>query len=117
MVSPYASPDVPIIPPRENRRFDIVVWGATGFTGKLVAEYLAQRDQQRSPDAPAAPLTWALAGRSREKLEAVRASLALDNTHDEVDLLVAVLRRLAPEDGYVANAHQGTSGHRRRRNV
>jgi cysteine desulfurase/selenocysteine lyase len=48
---------------------------------------------------------------------AVRASLALDNTHDELDLLVAVLRRLAPEDGYVANAHQGTSGHRRRRNV
>jgi len=78
VVSPYASPDVPIIPPRESRRFDIVVWGATGFTGKLVAEYLAQRDQQRSPDAPAAPLTWALAGRSREKLEAVRASLALE---------------------------------------
>ena len=43
MVSPYASPVVPIVPPREARRFDIVLWGATGFTGKLVAEYLARQ--------------------------------------------------------------------------
>ena len=31
VVSPYASPVVPIVPPREARRFDIVLWGATGI--------------------------------------------------------------------------------------
>ena len=51
-----------------ERSFDIVLFGATGFTGKLVAEYLVKH-------APA-DLRWALAGRSREKLEAVRADLA-----------------------------------------
>ena len=46
--------------------FDIVVYGATGFTGRLVAEYLAER-------YPAASgLRWAMAGRSQSKLEAVR---------------------------------------------
>jgi short subunit dehydrogenase-like uncharacterized protein len=75
VVSPYASPDVPIIPPREGRRFDIVVWGATGFTGKLVAEYLARREESAGPGAR---LAWALAGRSREKLESVRAMLAAE---------------------------------------
>jgi short subunit dehydrogenase-like uncharacterized protein len=69
-------PDVPVLPLREQRRFDLVVWGATGFTGRLVAEYLARRDQQRPDGAP--PLSWALAGRSLAKLEAVRAALAAD---------------------------------------
>jgi len=49
-----------------ERSHDVVLFGATGFTGKLVAEYLAR----------AAPgLRWAIAGRNREKLEAVRAGL------------------------------------------
>ena len=26
----------------DNREFDVIVWGATGFTGRLVAEYLLQ---------------------------------------------------------------------------
>ena len=50
------------------RPFDIVVFGATGFTGGLTAEYLAK-------NAPA-NLRWALAGRNAAKLEAVRARLA-----------------------------------------
>src|SRR5947209_9635513 len=51
-----------------ERRFDVVVFGATGFTGALTAEYLA---------ANAPPDTrWALAGRNREKLEDVRRRLA-----------------------------------------
>jgi short subunit dehydrogenase-like uncharacterized protein len=51
-----------------DRSYEIVLFGATGFVGKLVAEYLVKH-------APA-DLRWALAGRSREKLEAVRADLA-----------------------------------------
>jgi short subunit dehydrogenase-like uncharacterized protein len=53
------------------RDFDIVVFGATGFTGELTAAYLAEH-------APAG-CRWALAGRSTEKLEAVRTRLAAIN--------------------------------------
>jgi short subunit dehydrogenase-like uncharacterized protein len=53
------------------RPFDIVVFGATGYTGGLTAEYLARQ-------APAGT-HWALAGRSREKLEAVRRRLTAIN--------------------------------------
>ncbi|MGH7296662.1 MAG: saccharopine dehydrogenase family protein [Polyangiaceae bacterium] len=51
------------------RSFDVVLWGATGFTGKLVAEYLARTH------GVGRELRWALAGRNREKLEGVRAAL------------------------------------------
>ena len=44
------------------RDFDIIVYGATGFTGRLVAEYLADTGATR----------WAMAGRSLAKLEEVR---------------------------------------------
>ena len=50
------------------REFDVAVFGASGFTGKLVAEYLAQRDKTDPPRR------WALAGRNLEKLAAVRAA-------------------------------------------
>jgi short subunit dehydrogenase-like uncharacterized protein len=55
-----------------DRQYDIVVFGATGFTGALTAEYLAAH-------TPAAT-RWALAGRSQQKLEAVRSRLAEGNT-------------------------------------
>ncbi|OIJ25024.1 saccharopine dehydrogenase family protein [Nocardioides luteus] len=50
-----------------SRDLDIVLFGATGFTGGLVAEYLAAN----APDG----LRWALAGRSLSRLEAVRDGL------------------------------------------
>jgi short subunit dehydrogenase-like uncharacterized protein len=50
------------------RPFDIVVWGATGFTGRLVAEYLAKRVD---PDGP----RWALAGRDPARLESVHEEI------------------------------------------
>lgn len=48
-----------------TREFDLIVYGATGFTGRLVAEYVAQRYGDGS-------LRWAMAGRSLTKLEQVR---------------------------------------------
>ncbi|MFT5193495.1 MAG: short subunit dehydrogenase-like uncharacterized protein [Candidatus Promineifilaceae bacterium] len=56
-----------------SREFDIIVWGATGFTGRLVAEYL----YDRYGDDPS--LKWAMAGRNRAKLEAVRDEVADDS--------------------------------------
>lgn len=49
-----------------SSKFDIVVYGATGFTGRLVAEYLAAHYKGD------ADLKWAMAGRSEDKLAAVR---------------------------------------------
>ena len=56
-----------------EREFDIVVWGATGFTGRLVAEYLY--DQYGHDQS----LKWAMAGRNAAKLEAVRHEVADDS--------------------------------------
>ncbi len=50
-----------------DRPYDIVVVGASGFTGQLVVEYLAQRYPV------GVPIRWAVAGRNREKLERVVA--------------------------------------------
>ena len=52
-----------------EREFDLVLMGATGFTGQLVAEHLLQRH------GAGGALNWALAGRNVEKLEAVRKRL------------------------------------------
>ena len=49
-----------------HKPFDLVVHGATGFTGRLVVEYLLQRYPAGSG------LRWAMGGRSAEKLAAVR---------------------------------------------
>lgn len=66
----------------EGRPHDIVLFGATGFTGGLTAEYLAA-------NAPG-DLSWALAGRNRSKLEAVRDRLATDHPRSaELELLEA----------------------------
>lgn len=55
----------------DGRDLDLVLLGATGFTGGLTAEYLAAH-------APAG-LRWALAGRSADKLARVRDRLAADH--------------------------------------
>jgi short subunit dehydrogenase-like uncharacterized protein len=54
---------------KSSSKFDIVVYGATGFTGKLVAEYLAAN--YTGEGAP----KWAMAGRSLDKLASVRDAI------------------------------------------
>jgi short subunit dehydrogenase-like uncharacterized protein len=74
-----------------DREYDVVLFGATGFTGGLTADYLAR--------AAGAGTHWAIAGRNPAKLEAVRERLAED--HGALALLVAdatdpaSLRRIA----------------------
>lgn len=68
-----------------DQNFDIVLWGATGFTGKLVAAYLLER---YGADGE---LRWVLAGRNRSKLEAVRGEIGRETGRDAaaVPLIVA----------------------------
>ncbi len=60
-----------------NRTYDVVAFGATGFTGKLVAEYLA---------ASCESFRWAIAGRSAGKLARVKADSGLG---DDVGVIAA----------------------------
>jgi len=55
-----------------ERAFDVIIYGASGFTGRLVAEYLHQ--EYKGTD-----LKWAMAGRSLDKLTAVRAEMGVPN--------------------------------------
>jgi len=70
------------MPTSPSRDLDVVLHGATGFTGTLTAEYLAEH-------APAG-LRWALAGRNLAKLESVRDRLAeLDPGLAKLELIEA----------------------------
>lgn len=53
-----------------EKQYDLVVFGASGYTGRLVAEYL----NEQYPDAD---FSWAMAGRSIDKLAAVRAEMGI----------------------------------------
>ena len=61
------------------RKYDIVLWGATGFTGSLTAKYLAKQGKEK--------LRIAIAGRDVNKLEALKASVDLRN----LDIIIASL--------------------------
>jgi short subunit dehydrogenase-like uncharacterized protein len=64
----------------DGRTYDLVLFGATGFTGGLIAEYLYSRIGPT--------LRWALAGRDRAKLESRRAQLGARGA-SAVDILEA----------------------------
>ncbi len=72
---------------KQGREFDVIVWGATGFTGRLVAEYLLERYAEDKA------LTWAMAGRSENKLQSVADELGatdipfvIADSHDRASL-------------------------------
>ena len=58
-----------------KKNFDIILYGATGFTGKLCARYLSEN---------AKDIKWAIAGRNKKKLEDIKKDLSLD-----VDIFIA----------------------------
>jgi saccharopine dehydrogenase (NAD+, L-glutamate forming) len=67
---------------RDDRPYDLVLFGATGFTGGLTAAYLARH----APNG----LRWALAGRNPAKLAGVRDRIAaIDPGLAELPLLTA----------------------------
>jgi short subunit dehydrogenase-like uncharacterized protein len=59
-----------------DRLYDVVLYGASGFTGKQTVRYFAQQ--------VVSGVRWAIAGRNRQKLESVKAQVGAD-----VDVLVA----------------------------
>ena len=64
-----------------SKQFDILLWGASGFTGRLVADYLARH---AGPN-----LRWAIGGRNERKLEEVRQVLtAVNPTLSDLPILI-----------------------------
>lgn len=78
-----------------SKEWDIVVYGATGFTGRLVCEYLFS---QYGADGD---VSWAMAGRSQQKLEQVRGELGIS---DAIPLVVADAADAVSIDAMVAKA-------------
>lgn len=72
----------------QNRDYDVVLYGASGFTGKQTVAYFAQH---------APTVRWALAGRNREKLAAVKAEVGTS-----ADILVADSQDQAALDAIAA---------------
>lgn len=77
------------------RQYDVILYGATGFTGRQTAQYFAQYASQSLPSAGSIhdatqsipSVRWAIAGRSREKLEQVKQSLGAAGS--AIDIIVA----------------------------
>ena len=57
-----------------EREFDVIVFGASGYTGKLVAEYMGK---EYGTDES---IRWAIAGRNKDKLSSVKKDLNLDES-------------------------------------
>ena len=71
----------------QDKEFDIIIWGATGFTGQLVVEYIFNKYGANQS------VKWAMAGRNLNKLKTIRAEIAdenvpliIANSDDEVSL-------------------------------
>lgn len=86
-----------------EKEFDVVIYGASGYTGRLVAEYMAQQYPEGSG------VRWAMAGRNAEKLAQVRDEIgAPKNTPlvtadaddpDSIDAMVASAKVIATTVG------------------
>ena len=66
----------------DDKKFDLILFGASGFTGKLVAEYLVGSYSE---------LNWAMAGRNEDKLMSVNDDLG-------ADIPIVVLDSSKPDD-------------------
>ncbi|KAJ8410289.1 hypothetical protein AAFF_G00202700 [Aldrovandia affinis] len=87
-----------------SRPYHIIVFGASGFTGQFVVEEVART----SAEGPSGTLKWAIAGRSRQKLEKVldqaAGTLSKPELRSEVEIIVA---DVGESDSLAAMCKQG----------
>ena len=78
----------PASAPSSSRAFHLVLFGATGFTGKLAAKYIAK--QYGNSSNSSADFKWAIAGRRRDALEALRRELVeIDVSLSTLEIIIA----------------------------
>ncbi|WP_437603521.1 saccharopine dehydrogenase NADP-binding domain-containing protein [Sorangium sp. So ce590] len=90
-----------------DRTYDVIVFGATGFTGRLVAEYLATKGKEASArdDAAGRSIRWAIAGRNAGRLAEVKAALeAIDPACSSVGVVEATSEDAASLDRMASQA-------------
>ena len=58
---------------KNKRDFDLIIWGATGFTGNLVCDYISKNYNERE-------LRWAIAGRNVKKILKLQQKLKIDDS-------------------------------------
>ena len=58
---------------KNERDFDLIIWGATGFTGNLVCDYINKNYNERE-------LRWAIAGRNKKKILKLQQKLKIDDS-------------------------------------
>ena len=79
---------------QQSTKFDLILYGATGFTGKLTAAYL-----DRHPELVGK--RWAIAGRNATALQAVRATL----TSKQVEVVICPLTDVTAVEAMVQSTH------------
>lgn len=67
----------------DTREYDVIIWGASSFTGRLVAEFYLNTYGVNGE------LKWAMAGRNQAKLEEVRAGLNDGKGNKDIPILIA----------------------------
>ena len=75
----------------DKREFDIIIWGASGFTGRLVAEYMLQKYGANGS------VKWAMGGRNAEKLAGIQKDLGAE----EIPLVIADSQKMDTLEGMV----------------
>jgi short subunit dehydrogenase-like uncharacterized protein len=66
-----------------RKKFDIIIWGATGFTGQLVVQYLSDNY------GVGGSLRWAIAGRNQQKLEQLRTHCLPKDQRELLPVIIA----------------------------
>jgi short subunit dehydrogenase-like uncharacterized protein len=65
------------------KNYDLILFGATSFVGKIMCRYMCENYP------PKGEVSWAIAGRSFNKLTELKASMAENGTSADIDLIVA----------------------------
>lgn len=88
--------------------YDIVLHGATGFVGQLVADYLCRHSEGHR-------FSWAIAGRNPEKLEGIRKTIAARGTEPGVIVTQAAeqasVEAMVADSAVVLNVRIGRTNH------
>lgn len=83
-----------------KRPYAVVLYGATSFVGQITAHYLAQflSNKKSADDSEKSAVTWAIAGRDKEKLEKLQSELSKTQNNEETDKKVDIIIANSDDD-------------------
>lgn len=83
-----------------KRPYAVVLYGATSFVGQITAHYLAQflSNKKSADDSEKSAVTWAIAGRDKEKLEKLQLELSKAQNNEETDKKVDIIIANSDDD-------------------